>query len=149
MIKNSKRIYILGNVGCGKTTLSSKLSLKMKIPFYELDNVVWEYHEGGDIKRNDEEIEKLFLNIIDTPQWIIEDVGRDKFIDYLNGYGDIPPSDVLKFYLEDGSWYAIRPSGTEPKIKIYLYTKGSTSEKADKNLANMEKVILDMLNSIK
>lgn len=78
----------------------------------------------------------------------IASVKLDKFIDFLKGFEDIPPSDVLKFYLEDGSWYAIRPSGTEPKIKIYLYTKGNTSADADSNLSNMEKVILDFLNSI-
>jgi len=78
----------------------------------------------------------------------IASVKLDKFIDFLNGYADIPPSDVLKFYLEDGSWYAIRPSGTEPKIKIYLYTKGSTSAEADNNLSNMENVIINLLNSI-
>lgn len=72
----------------------------------------------------------------------------DNFIDFLGGYGDIPSSDVLKFYLEDGIWYAVRPSGTEPKIKIYLYTKASTSDEADKNLKIMEEVIMENLNSI-
>ena len=38
-----------------------------------------------------------------------------------------PPSDVLKYHLEDGSWIAIRPSGTEPKIKFYLATKATSS----------------------
>ena len=37
----------------------------------------------------------------------------------------LPKSNVLKFYLEDGSWIAIRPSGTEPKIKFYFFEKGS------------------------
>lgn len=78
----------------------------------------------------------------------IASVKQAKFIDFLKGFEDIPPSDVLKFYLENGSWYAIRPSGTEPKIKIYLYTKGNTSAEADSNLYNMEKVILHLLNSI-
>ena len=36
-------------------------------------------------------------------------------------------SDVLKYYLEDGSWIAIRPSGTEPKVKLYIYVKDATS----------------------
>lgn len=45
-----------------------------------------------------------------------------------------PPSDVLKYHLEDGSWIAIRPSGTEPKIKFYLATKAtSSSEASEKN----------------
>ncbi|OOB75982.1 phosphoglucomutase [Clostridium haemolyticum] len=72
-----------------------------------------------------------------------------KCIDFLNGYEDIGASNVLKFYLDDGSWYAVRPSGTEPKIKIYLYTKADTSEKAENNLKVMEDVIISKLNSIK
>ncbi|MGY0373382.1 phospho-sugar mutase [Clostridium sp. JNZ J1-5] len=78
----------------------------------------------------------------------IGNMDLDNFIDFLEGYGDIPSSDVLKFYLSGGSWYAVRPSGTEPKIKIYLYTKASTSDEADKNLKIMEEIIMGNLNSI-
>lgn len=46
-------------------------------------------------------------------------------IDYLHGRKDIPPSNVLIFHMTDGSWFAVRPSGTEPKIKFYYYTKAS------------------------
>jgi Phosphomannomutase len=70
-----------------------------------------------------------------------------KAIDYLEGYEDIPSSDVLKFYLDNGSWYAVRPSGTEPKIKIYLYTKADTSSQANENLKGMEATIMEKLNS--
>ncbi|MCR5775096.1 MAG: phospho-sugar mutase [Lachnospiraceae bacterium] len=51
-------------------------------------------------------------------------------IDYKDGYEDIPPSDVLRFFLEDGSWYAVRPSGTEPKIKFYFYSRDKSREAA-------------------
>lgn len=56
-----------------------------------------------------------------------------------------PPSDVLKYFLEDGSWIAIRPSGTEPKIKFYLATKASSQEKADQKIARFEKTINELL----
>jgi phosphoglucomutase len=69
-------------------------------------------------------------------------------IDYSKGYKDIPSSNVLKYYLEDGSWYAVRPSGTEPKIKIYIYTKADSDSAADKNIEVMEKTILEKLNSV-
>ncbi|SKA13220.1 phosphoglucomutase [Pilibacter termitis] len=49
-----------------------------------------------------------------------------------------PASDVLKYTLEDNSWIAVRPSGTEPKIKFYLATNAQTQEKADENLAAFE-----------
>jgi len=42
--------------------------------------------------------------------------------DYLTGINGLPPSDVLKLYLDDGSWLVVRPSGTEPKIKLYVCT---------------------------
>ena len=53
-----------------------------------------------------------------------------RVIDYREGFEDIPPSDVLRFFLENGSWFAVRPSGTEPKIKFYFYTKADSREKA-------------------
>ena len=56
-----------------------------------------------------------------------------------------PPSDVLKYFLEDGSWIAIRPSGTEPKIKFYLATKASSQEEADQKIASFEKTINELL----
>lgn len=53
-------------------------------------------------------------------------------VDYLHGYKDIPASNAMKFILEDGSWFCVRPSGTEPKIKFYYYTKkNSAKESAD------------------
>ncbi len=53
-----------------------------------------------------------------------------KVIDYINGYEDIPASNVLRFYLDNNSWFAIRPSGTEPKIKFYFYTDQNSREEA-------------------
>jgi len=41
---------------------------------------------------------------------------------------DLPKSDVIKVYFKDGSWFAVRPSGTEPKLKIYYSTVGNSSE---------------------
>jgi phosphoglucomutase len=51
--------------------------------------------------------------------------GETERIDYKKGIGNLPKSDVLKFFLSDG-WIAARPSGTEPKIKFYLAAKGET-----------------------
>ena len=52
-----------------------------------------------------------------------------------------PPADVLKYFLEDGSWIAIRPSGTEPKIKFYLATKASSQKEANQKIAKFENVM--------
>ena len=72
-----KRIYIIGPVGSGKTTLAKTIAKKTKIKHYELDKVVWD--DENHIKRSNEEIDKIFNKIIREKNWIIEDVGRNKF----------------------------------------------------------------------
>ncbi len=49
-----------------------------------------------------------------------------------------PPSDVLKYTLADGSWIAVRPSGTEPKIKFYIAVVGETNEESQDKITNIE-----------
>lgn len=73
------KIYIIGPVGSGKTTLANILSKNLKIKVYELDKVVWD-DDNGNIKRTDENIAILFNEIIKKDSWIIEDVGRKKFV---------------------------------------------------------------------
>ncbi|WP_404819968.1 phospho-sugar mutase [Lacticaseibacillus daqingensis] len=51
---------------------------------------------------------------------------------------DMPVSDVLKYILADGTWIAIRPSGTEPKVKFYVGTSAATEAAADQKLADFE-----------
>ena len=51
----------------------------------------------------------------------------------------LPTSNVLKYILEDGSWIAVRPSGTEPKIKFYMGVKAATQEAAEEKLAKFQK----------
>lgn len=74
------KIYIIGPVGSGKTTLARLLSNKYHIDYYELDKVVFD-DDNGNVKRTDEEISKIFYDIIRKKKWIIEDVGRKSFID--------------------------------------------------------------------
>lgn len=56
-----------------------------------------------------------------------------------------PPSDVLKYTLTDDSWFAVRPSGTEPKIKFYIATVGETLAEAEEKIANIEKEITEFV----
>ena len=72
------KIYIIGPVGSGKTTFATKLSKLYNIKYYELDKVSWD-DDHGNIKRSDEEAQKIFESILKNEKWIIEDVGRDKF----------------------------------------------------------------------
>ncbi|MDG3132032.1 phospho-sugar mutase [Streptococcus suis] len=52
-----------------------------------------------------------------------------------------PPSDVLKYTLADDSWFAVRPSGTEPKIKFYIATVGNSLAEAEEKINNIENEI--------
>lgn len=73
-----RKIYIIGPVGFGKTTLAKKLSEKNNIKDFELDKVVFD-DDNGNRKRNKKEILVLFNKIISKKEWIIEDVGREIF----------------------------------------------------------------------
>ncbi|AWF95189.1 phospho-sugar mutase [Weissella cibaria] len=53
----------------------------------------------------------------------------------------LPKANVVKYWLSDGSWVAVRPSGTEPKIKFYVGTKGATAQAADDELAAIQATI--------
>lgn len=65
----------------------------------------------------------------------------EKILDYSLGIDGLPKSDVLKYFLKDGSWFAVRPSGTEPKIKFYFGVCGKTLEEAQaKSKALMDAV---------
>lgn len=78
----------------------------------------------------------------------VADVKVDKILDYKNGVDDLPKSDVLKFLLEDGSWIAIRPSGTEPKIKFYFGANSDNQEDVEFKLKNLISYILNVVDSI-
>lgn len=77
------RIYIVGSVASGKTTLAKKLSKILGIKCIDLDGIVHikdkTNKEWGNIRRTDEEINLLFKSIIMKPHWVIEDAGRKMF----------------------------------------------------------------------
>ncbi|MBQ7724862.1 MAG: phospho-sugar mutase [Lachnospiraceae bacterium] len=77
------------------------------------------------------------------------DVKVSSVIDYLNGYKDIPASNVLIFYMEDGSWFAMRPSGTEPKIKFYFYAVDSENgEISAQNVEALKKAVISRAEGV-
>jgi len=61
------------------------------------------------------------------------------------GFGMLPASNVLKYILEDDSWIAVRPSGTEPKIKIYYSIKGADEAEAKKKFLDIQATIKERL----
>ena len=58
---------------------------------------------------------------------------------------DVDVSDVLKYRFDNGCWYAIRPSGTEPKLKVYLYSKGESRDNSQQNIDELEKLVTEEL----
>ena len=71
-----------------------------------------------------------------------------RIIDYLGGYEDIPPQNAIRVFLENGSWFAIRPSGTEPKIKFYFYSHQDSPEKAHTVNQQLREEILAMIRQV-
>ena len=67
--------------------------------------------------------------------------GIETVIDYSTGVKDLPKENVLKFIWTDGSWMAVRPSGTEPKIKVYYSIQDNSKAVAEKRLADIKQVI--------
>lgn len=61
--------------------------------------------------------------------------------DYSTGIGDLPKSNVLKFFLKGGSWIAVRPSGTEPKLKMYYSVRGIDSSTCERSLQDIRTII--------
>lgn len=62
------------------------------------------------------------------------------------GFGELPASDVLKYILNDDFWIAIRPSGTEPKIKIYYSIKSKNYSAAEAKLEEIRRILKATLN---
>lgn len=71
------KIYIIGSVGSGKTTLARKVSAKLQIPHFETDNFVWSRHPAGD-RRNEIDVRnQLLQDAITLDEWVIEGVHID------------------------------------------------------------------------
>ncbi|MGM0214831.1 phospho-sugar mutase [Enterococcus sp. AZ109] len=107
-----------------------------------LDSITFEGKEGS------EQIDKLMYTLRNEPS-PFKDIERK--IDYLVGveedilFGALPSSNVLKFVLEDESWIAIRPSGTEPKIKVYYSIKSSDKNSAVVKLESVRQCLMKKL----
>ena len=81
----------------------------------------------------------------------IRDYLEDKIVDVATGKvspTNLPKSNVLYFTLADDTWFCVRPSGTEPKIKIYFGTKADTVENAEKKIATAQDGIMKVVNSV-
>ncbi|MBU3186360.1 phospho-sugar mutase [Clostridium estertheticum] len=140
----------------GKTLLDILNEIYVEFGYYRenLISLVLEGIEGQErISRMMVEYRKDYLLTIGSSKLTkFIDYEVEKSYDILNNSEEpsgIEKSNVLKFYFDDDSWYAVRPSGTEPKIKIYMYSKGKTLKAAEEKLVEMEEVIIAKLQSTK
>ena len=104
-----------------------------------------------------EQINKMLTHFRDNPPAIIPGLKGTVIEDYLYGKRTftidgseevikLPKSNVIKFKLERGSWFCLRPSGTEPKIKFYFGVKENTFEKSETALEKLENAVMGKIN---
>lgn len=139
----------------GKTLVDVLYDMYNEIGYYFEDNfsIIIEGLEGMEKMRRIMEVYRK-----DFPKEI-KDMKLVRYIDYLEKKDidlttgetketDVPKSNVLRFFFDDGSWYAVRPSGTEPKLKIYIYSKDKEEEKSKEKLKLMKEKIMEIINSV-
>ncbi len=128
----------------GKTLWQVLEELYERYGFYAEDepNLILKGLEGA------ERISRMMVSLRNNLPTEVAGYKVSKVIDYKNGYEDIPASNVLRFFLENGSWFAVRPSGTEPKIKFYFYTRQDSKEKAARVNAAIRDDVLNLVGSV-
>ena len=154
--------YLVGTHARDKDGVVSALLIsEMAAYYYDKNMTLYEglqevYKKYGYYR---EELQSITLKGIDGMEQIksimntfrtsnIEEITRIKVAqlkDYSQGIDNLPKSDVLKFILEDNSWIAVRPSGTEPKIKFYYGCNGADKTVVDNKLEEIMKYVNDMV----
>ena len=128
----------------GQTLLDGLQSLYDQFGTYQ-EALVSQVFEG---KNGQEEMKAILNNLRQNAPTSIGGIAVKRFEDYLTGILTLadgttenitlPKENVLKYVLEDTSWVAIRPSGTEPKCKFYFGVVGQTAEKAKDKLKRLQ-----------
>lgn len=93
-------------------------------------------------------IKRMMAALREKPFTEVSGIKVAEIIDYTHGYEDIPPQNALRYHLEDGSWFAVRPSGTEPKIKFYFYSVAENKKAADEKGASIRDCVLKCISSV-
>ncbi len=119
----------------GKTLVDALEDIYAEYGYYldHLDSFVLKGKDGA------EKIGELMVYFRNKGLDLFE--GLKEVIDYSKGIADLPKENVLRFIWENGSWMAVRPSGTEPKIKVYYSIQADTRENAKAKLAEYKNVI--------
>ncbi|GGH32837.1 phospho-sugar mutase [Paenibacillus segetis] len=93
------------------------------------------------------QIVALMTDFRNNPPQEVAGIQVTDVLDYSLGLDGLPKENVLKFLLEDGSWFTLRPSGTEPKIKFYFAVRGTSNEDAKARLAGLQEEVLGRVDA--
>ncbi|MFC5653101.1 phospho-sugar mutase [Paenibacillus solisilvae] len=127
----------------GKTLYDVLLELYEKFGFY------LEHLESRTLKGVDgvQQIAGIMNHWRSNPPAEVAGVRVTKMLDYLPGLDGLPAENVLKFLLEDGSWFCLRPSGTEPKIKVYFAVCGSSQADAAAAVERLTQAVMEVVDN--
>lgn len=125
----------------GKTLIDGLNEIYEKYGYYLdcLNSFVLKGKDGA------EKIAELMVYFRENGKDMFE--GLKEIVDYSTGIADLPKENVLKFVWTDGSWMAVRPSGTEPKIKVYYSIRETSKEKAQERLDAIKEKMDKVINS--
>lgn len=128
----------------GKTLYEGLIELYKKYGYYKegLLSINLEGKEGM------ETITKIMNRLRNLDTRFIGDNKIAKVLDYKEGLNNLPKSNVLKFLLKDQSWFVVRPSGTEPKIKMYVSVVGENLKDADCKLDALNDQVMSLIKHI-
>ncbi len=118
----------------GKTLIDGLNEIYEKFGYYldSLDSFTLKGKDGA------EKINELMVLFRNEGKEILS---SDEIVDYSLGVADLPKENVLRFLWKDGSWMAVRPSGTEPKIKVYYSVREENKAEAEKRLSALKEII--------
>jgi phosphoglucomutase len=99
-------------------------------------------------KNGVEQIAAIMEDWRSNPPGEIAGIAVERMLDYAGGLDGLPAENVLKFILNDGSWFCLRPSGTEPKIKIYFAVRGTGLNGAGESLQRLVSAVMARVDSL-
>lgn len=125
----------------GKTLVDGLNEIYDKYGYYLdfLDSFVLKGKDGA------EKIQNLMIEFRNKGKELLPDI--KEIVDFKDGIRDLPKENVLKYIFNDGSWMAVRPSGTEPKIKVYYSIVDPDKSKAKARLEEIRQTISSIINA--
>ncbi|MFB9756515.1 phospho-sugar mutase [Paenibacillus hodogayensis] len=128
----------------GKTLYDILQELYRQFGFFQ------EQLESRTLKGKDgiEKIAAIMDDWRQAPPAAVAGVSVVRVQDYLRGIDGLPAENVLKYTLSDDSWFCLRPSGTEPKIKTYFAVRGSTGEESAERLERLRSAVMSRIDQL-